>query len=321
MQRAIYYLFIVMVITLTAAAIPSATAQAQAGTASELISSVNNLRQTQGLPPYTVDSFLMSFAQSHSDYMASLGYWTHTRADGTTAFDHGIKENVAMGQNMSVQYCVYTVWSDWVHWQTMVGYEGGSVGAGVTVADGTVYYTLNVLPSNSTYVDPAEEAAQAQPAQSAQDTPVPIAPVTTSTPDDDGIILHVVKYGETLWSISEAYGVPIDQILKNTGLSPATEEVFEGQTLLIQTATDPSPAPTASPTPDPGTPTPTPIRPTMTPFPTRTTAPTWTPTTPPPAIYRALGDGKNVGLGLILASGLGIILVVYLGFLKKPKNT
>jgi hypothetical protein len=319
MQRATHNLIIGVFILLALAALTPGPVQAQAGTASELISGVNQLRQTQGLAPYSVDSFLMTFAQSHSDYMASLGYWTHTRADGTTAFDHGIKENVAMGMNMSVQYCIYTVWSDWVHWQTMVGYESGSVGAGVAVANGTVYYTLNVLPDNSTYVDPQEEEAQAQPVLAAQDTPVPISPVTTSTPDEDGIILHVVQYGETLWSISEAYGVPIDQILINTGLSPATEEVFEGQTLVIQTATDPTSTPSASPTPDPGTPTPTQPRPTMTPFPTRTPAPTWTPTTPPPAIYRALGNGRNIGLGLILVSGLGLILVVYLGFLKKSK--
>ncbi len=145
-------------------------------------------------------------------------------------------------------------------------------------------------------------------------TPIPIEPVTTSTPNDDGIIIHVVKYGETLWSIAEAYGVPIDQILRNSGLSLATEEVYEGQTLVIQTATEPSPTPTATASPDPGTP---PPRPPMTPVPTRTPAPTWTPTTPPPAVYRVLGNGKNMGLGLILVSGLGLILVVYLGFLKK----
>ncbi|MFA7408305.1 MAG: hypothetical protein WCY93_10875, partial [Anaerolineaceae bacterium] len=63
--------------------------------------------------------------------------------------------------------------------------------------------------------------------------------------------------------------------------------------------------------------TPSQPRPTMTPFPTRTPLPTPTPTTPPSALHRALSNGKNLGLGLILASGLGIIVVVYLGFLKK----
>jgi LysM repeat protein len=325
MRRVTILQILALILLLAASLLLPAPAQAQAGTPAELINGVNALRQSQGLSPYTVDSFLMQFAQSHSDYMASLGYWTHTRADGTTAFDQGIKENVAMGLNMSVTYCIYTVWADWVHWETMVGFPEGQVGAGVTMNGDTVYYTLNVRPAAAEVVEENPETGQEEGSaaggvpKAAQDTPVPISPVTTSTPNEDGIIVHIVQYGETLWSISQAYGVPIDQILRNSGLSPATEEVFEGQRLLIQTATEPSPTPSPSATPDPGTPTPTQPRPTFTPFPTRTPAPTGTPTAPLPAVYRVLGNGKNVGIGLILVSGLGLILVVYLGFLKKPE--
>ena len=290
---------------------------AQAGSAMELINAVNNLRQNQGLAPYSVDNFLMGFAQSHSDYMASLGTWTHTRADGTTAFNYGIKENVAMGTNMSVQYCVYTVWSDWVHWQTMTAYSGGKVGAGVTIVNGIVYYTLNVLPEGSVYVENTNtEDTNLPVSQISQNTPVPYSPIITSTPDQDGVIIHVIKYGETLWTISQAYGVPIDEILRNNGLHPTTTQVREGQELLIRAATELPPPQWETPTPDPSTPTATQPRPTRTPFPTRTPAPTQTPTKPPSLLHRALGDGKNVGLGLILVSGLGVILVIYKGFLK-----
>ena len=154
-------------------------------------------------------------------------------------------------------------------------------------------------------------------AQEEQDTPVPLSPVVTSTPGQDGIIIHTVKYGETLYTISEAYGVPIDQILRNTGLNLSTTEIHAGQELLIQTAIEPSATPTNTPTQDPGTPTPTQPRPTMTPFPSRTPEPTYTPTTPPSMIHRTLGDAKHFGIALILVSGLGLILVIYLGFIKK----
>ncbi|MEA3327723.1 MAG: LysM domain-containing protein [Chloroflexota bacterium] len=154
-------------------------------------------------------------------------------------------------------------------------------------------------------------------AQEEQDTAVPLAGVVTSTPGQDGIIFHIVKYGETLYTISEAYGVPIDQILRNTGLPLSTTEIRAGQELLIQTAREPSATPTNTPTQDPGTPTPTQPRPTMTPFPTRTPAPTNTPTTPPSMIHRTLGDAKQFGIALILVSGFGMILVIYLGFIKK----
>ena len=291
---------------------------AQAGSASELINTVNSLRQSQGLAPYTVDSFLMSFAQSQSDYMASLGTWTHTRPDGSTSFDYGIKENVAMGTGMSVSYCVYTTWSDAVHWNTMVGYSTGSVGAGVTVRDGNVYYTLNVLPGDSTYTEPGEEDSSDEDSSiNAQQEPVRwIQQVVTTTPDEFGIITHTVQYGETLWTIAEAYGVPIDQILRNSGLALSTTEVFEGQELIIQTAT--TATPTASPTPTeiPPTPTPTQPRPTMTPFPTRTPAPTRTPTQPPSIVHQTFSDGNTVGISLIVICGIGLVSVIYFGFLK-----
>jgi LysM repeat protein len=314
MRQALKRLFFITLLVSVMLVFNTRTVNAQAGTASDLINGVNALRESQGLAPYSISSYLMSFAQTHSDYMASLGTWTHTRADGTTAFDYGIKENVAMGTNMSISYCIYTVWSDWTHWQTMVGYSGGTVGAGVAIADNIVYYTLNVLPeggSNSEGPDTGNNNVVAQ------ETIIPISPVATVTPDEDGIIIHTVQYGETLWSISQAYGVSILDILSNSGLSQETTEVYEGQTLLIQKATEPSPTPSPTATEDPGTATPTQPRATLTPYPTRTPAPTQTPTSPPSIFQRTLSNGKNVGLGLILVSGLGLILVIYLGFLKK----
>ena len=43
----------------------------------ELIDAVNSLRAKNGLPAYSVNSILMSVAQSHSDYQASIGSVTH----------------------------------------------------------------------------------------------------------------------------------------------------------------------------------------------------------------------------------------------------
>ena len=296
---------------------------AQAGSAADLINAVNSLRQSLGLAPYAVDSYLMGFAQSHSDYMKSLGTWTHTRADGSRSFDYGIKENVAMGTNMSVAYCVNTVWSDWVHWETMTGYAEGKVGAGVAISDQTVYYTLNVLPEGSSVAEPVSNPSEAQSVAAigmplAQNTPIPIAPVALSTPNEDGIIIHIVQYGETLWSIAIAYDVKIDQILRNSNLNPTTTTVYEKQKLVIQAATESTATSTFTPTVDPGTPTPTQPQPTRTPFPTRTPAPTQTPTQPPSLIQRTFGNGKILGIGLILISGLGLFFVIYLGFIKKP---
>ena len=300
---------------------------AQAGNPSDLISTVNALRQSQGLAPYTIDSFLMSYAQSHSDYMASIGTWTHTRADGSTAFSVGTKENVAMGTNMSVQHCVYTVWSDWTHWQTMVGYPTGSVGAGVTVDGDLVYYTLNVRPGSievSNAPNQNENASEPQVEASsfnAQATAIHILPIVTSTPDDEGMIVHKVQYGDTLFTISEAYDIPINEILANSGLSATTTQIFEGQILVIKPASVQPPTPTSTRTRRSNTPTPTATKVTQThtPFPTRTPGPTNTPTEPLTVLHRTFGDGKLVGLSLVALSSLGLIQLIYFGFIKKEK--
>jgi LysM repeat protein len=300
---------------------------AQAGSASDLISTVNSLRQSQGLVPYTVDSSLMAYAQSHSDYMASIGTWTHTRADGSTAFSLGIKENVAMGTNMSVQHCVYTVWSDWTHWNTMVGYPTGSVGAGVAVDGDMIYYTLNVHPgsieiSNAPDQDVNDSESQVELSSlTAQETTIPILPIVTSTPDDEGMILHRVQYGDTLFTISEAYDIPIDEILANSGLSATTTQIFEGDILVIKPGTLQPPTPTSTRTERPDTPTPTvtKVTQTHTPFPTRTPGPTRTPTQPLTVLHHTFADGKLVGISLVVASTLGLILLIYLGFIKKEK--
>jgi LysM repeat protein len=292
--------------------------QAQSGSATELINAVNQLRQSLGLAPYSVDSYLMGFAQSHSDYMASIGRWTHTRADGTTSFDYGIKENVAMGSTLSVPYVVNTIWSDWVHWQTMVGYTTGKVGAGVAIADGIAYYTLNVLPDSAQVSQPVPTSnTQGTTAQTTFNQAFTLPQIITSTPGTDGSIIHTVSSGETLWTISEAYEVPIDQILTHSGLSQGTTQLLVGQQLTIKPGLEPTITPTITDTPEPGTPTPTQPRPTMTPFPTRTPMPTATPTTEPSMLHRTLSDGRNIGLGLILASGCGLIALIYLGFIKK----
>jgi LysM repeat protein len=151
----------------------------------------------------------------------------------------------------------------------------------------------------------------------AQETEALILPVATVTPNADGIIIHVVQYGETLWAISQAYGVPSATILANSNLSQETTGVYEGQTLIIQKATVPTATSTPTPTEDPGTPTPTQPRATMTPYPTRTPAPTQTPTRAPSIVLRALGDSKGLGIGLIAISVVGLGLLVYFGFLKK----
>jgi LysM repeat protein len=303
-----------LIITIFFIACAYKSVSAQAGSAYDLIAEVNSLRSSRGLSPYNIDNGLMSFAQSHSNYMATLGYWTHTRSDGSTAWDHGIQENVAMGTNMSTSYCVYTVWSDYVHWKTMVNYASGNVGAGVAFSGDTVFYTLNVRPGEEV----VEDNTVAAPVYQATETSEYISPIITSTPDNLGYVTHKVNYGETLWMIAIAYGTTMNEILINSGLGTGSTDVFAGQVLTIRT---PGPATATLPpteTPLQPTPTNTPPRATRTPLPTRTPAPTSTPTPRPPLVYTIFGDTQKLGIGLIAVCGLALVLVLYFGFFRKP---
>ncbi|MCJ7695801.1 MAG: LysM peptidoglycan-binding domain-containing protein, partial [Anaerolineaceae bacterium] len=106
------------------------------------------------------------------------------------------------------------------------------------------------------------------------DDTAPLSQIITSTPDKDGIVVHVVKAGETLWAIAIAYGTTGAEILINSGFNPNATGVFVGQVLTIRTAASVTATLTPTETPIPPTPTNTPIRPTRTPLPSLTPGPT-----------------------------------------------
>ena len=133
--------------------------QAQAGSAADLISQVNAYRAANGLEPYATDGGLMALAQSHSEYQASIRTCTHQRENGSGPDAYGISaENIACGNNLTVQGAIDGQWTDQLHTATMLGPASGLVGAGVAVADGMVYYTLAVklISGDFNYNPPAK---------------------------------------------------------------------------------------------------------------------------------------------------------------------
>ena len=143
--------------------------------------------------------------------------------------------------------------------------------------------------------------------------------ILTSTPQPDGAISHIVQPDESLWVISQAYGIPGSEIMVLNGNSPEANEVYIGDVLLIRKAYTPTPTSNVTPTPIPTTPQPTVFIPSRTPIPTKTPLPTATPTLPPSTAQILFGDSHKVGLTLVAVSGIGLLLVVYFGFLKKPR--
>jgi uncharacterized protein YkwD len=121
-----------------------------------MIATVNALRASYGLAPLQTDRILMSIAQAHSDYQASIGTVTHVGPGGSrprdraaaAGFGNGatifVSENIAGGTNMSVDTAVYTHWQDSLHLNTMIGENYVYIGAGVGFAGDVAYYTIDV---------------------------------------------------------------------------------------------------------------------------------------------------------------------------------
>jgi LysM repeat protein len=299
---------------------PAARAQSESGY--DIITQVNALRAAQGLEAYTVDSGWMAYAQQHSQYQADTQNSTHQHSDGSYAWGIGLNENIAVGSAgfMSPYIAVYQIWQDWVHLEPMIGYTSGQAGAGVALgADGNVYYTLNVRAG----------APVAQSTSVPQQTPLrsqvtaPFVPLITNTPNPEGVIIHIVGPGESLWGIAVSYGVTMDAIRGLNGMAASDTTIYEGQRLVIRTGVQAlSPTPTGAqpttPTPPPS-PTPTPTR-----TPTRAPAPSSTPTAVPRAPLTAFWQDNPGGalltsaVGMFLGAGLTLLILRLTG--KRSRN-
>lgn len=337
-KRTINYRFYLMLILAALAVIAAAflrplPAHAQTGSAAGLIAAVNAYRAENGLAPYTVDGGLEGKAQSQSDYQASIHTCTHQRADGSSAADQGISaENVACGTNLSVSGAIYYQWTDSVHIATILGPDSGLVGAGMAMSGSDVYYTLDVvlLSGGFNYRPPKQAGEQAtplpgQPSATPNSQPPLADAIITSTPHDDGLIRHVIKFGETLVQIADAYGITMTQLYSlNPGLNAKNAVYYAGQVLTIRLASTPTPDP--SPTETPVPPTRTPRPPTQTPRPIRTATPvlsptpTWTITPTPlfglPPARELAHNPRAIGYGLIIFCSLGLLVVGFTGFRK-----
>jgi LysM repeat protein len=218
------FTFLVIVLLLGLDALPAA---AQASSAYDVVAAVNDFRTSNGLPALQVDPILMSVAQAHSDYQASIGTVTHTGAGGTRPVDRAIaagfgggatvfiSENIAGGLNMSISKAIWQYWQDDVHLHTMLNPAAIYIGAGVGKAGDTVYYT----------VDTGYYAGASAPTQPGGGTSVPAStvvaydPFVVSTPREDGAIIHIVGFGQTLIGIADKYGVELNDLLQLNNLT------------------------------------------------------------------------------------------------------
>jgi hypothetical protein len=328
MRRKFFRLWVLLVLILLVLLGNTDHSTAQAGDPYSMIDAVNSLRAANGLPAYQSNGILMSIAQAHSDYQASIGQVTHTGAGGTRPRDRAvaagyggggtffISENIAGGNDLSVDGAVSMWLGDDPHIQTMLGASYRDIGAGVSEANGFVYYTIDVAyVAGSGNYSPAATYTPGGP------TAIPIYLVQTSTPNPDGSIIHTVQSGQTLIGIAQAYGVLVAEIKDLNNLT--NDDIYVGDKLVIRLASTPGPSSTstASSTPTRAV---TPTR-----RPTRTATPSASPVVTPTESKITSGttgggaQGKSDLVGnilviaiIVLAAG-GVILMVVGSLLKR----
>ena len=274
---------------------------------SELIGAVNALRASHGLAAYQTNSILMGIAQAHAEYLLSIGTMTHIGADGSRPFQRALaagylvagdlasggyfSENITGGVAQTAEEAVQQWMDDDAHMNTMLSGTLQDVGAGVGLSGNTFYYVLDAGRATG-----GTPVAYTPPAPPILNTPT----IVPNTPNPDGSIIHNALRGDTLGSLSVAYGVPLADILKLNNLT-IKSTIFVGQKIIIRTAFTPTPTqPTSTPT----------IPPTGTPFPTSTPTATATriPSTPTPSpglpVSAAGGAVGAIVVSALLLAGL-----------------
>jgi LysM repeat protein len=205
-----------------AAQVQAKPLQADPVTAFDLILAMNTLRTSNGLPALVEDPIIMAVAQSTAEIMAANQMsWHIGNVSGRVAsagYGGGAKvwatENFAVG-NMGIDE-IMVVWSDASHMIPAVNAAYCNVGAGVAKSpNGMKYYVLQAAyisgKSCGEYTSPGGSTAIPGGGRTGGVSQI-IVPVKIATPDADGKIYHVVKAGQSFWSIAVAYKITIKDL-------------------------------------------------------------------------------------------------------------
>lgn len=210
----------------------------------QIIALINAYRSEFGLPGYAQNAILMQTAQGQADYQASIETVTHEGPTGNRPRDRAYAAGYGSGEIVFISEIIYggssagpeTAVSWWktsqIHNDTMLASTYQEIGAGVASANGRNYYTavmgyeaggVYVAPDVNSYSDDSGEEIVAAPI---------IIPVIEATPQNDGSITHIIRTGQTLWTLAAVYEVSLASILDLNSL-PENAVVHPGDEILI----------------------------------------------------------------------------------------
>jgi len=304
-------------------------------TPAEIIEAVNALRISYGLAPLTAHPVLMQIAQTEVNGIAS-GYGGHWRPAGMSlgqwmmSLGYPLTGDLSQDGYRSENWVTAGTAEDainaWLmddpHTNTMLSTERSDIGAGVATDGEQIFVVIetawqtksgkmqfNAYPTLTALASAPQNAASNAINDGSSQYMMPIA-LNTAMPNGD--VIHVVQYGQTLWSIAVNYHTTIKQIQQLNNLQ--SNIINEGQKLLvIKGATQPAPDFVTSQTPQPA----------MITFPTNlpTATITVTPTATTEPIFNNSGQSQRENMfviGSIAAAALLLGGVFAVMTKKKP---
>jgi LysM repeat protein len=132
-----------------------------------------------------------------------------------------------------------------IHNDTMLASTYVEIGCGVATDGNNRYYyvCLTGYIAGGAYTPSSGSSSSSSSAQPA--APVMI-PVTKADPQPDGSIVHIIRTGQTLWTLAAVYEVPLAQILQLNNFSE-WQIIQPGDEVIVAPAGS---APTVQPTED-----------------------------------------------------------------------
>jgi len=231
-----------------------APAAAQSGevTAFDLIIAMNTLRVSNGLTALVEDSIIDAVAQSTAEIMAAnqMSWHIGDVAGRLKAAGYGGPytvwgtENFAVSGSFSIDE-IMLVWSDASHMIPALNPAYCNIGAGVAKSsNGMTYYVLQAAYSSGKacgeYISPVGTAMAGSTTGGNTGGNIGgvtgvsqiIVPVEVAAPDAEGKVYHVVKAGQSFWSIAVAYKMTIKDLQAWNNLTSSTV-LRVGQKLFI----------------------------------------------------------------------------------------
>jgi hypothetical protein len=285
----------------------------------DLLSRINGLRASLGLPAYRTNGALAGAASQHARWMVDTSQVSHIQSDGSSPRDRArangytsawVSENIYMGTSASID----SAWNFWVnspiHYAGLTSPNYDEIGIGTASGAGGNAFVL-VFGNSSGAVRAVNPAPSGNNSSGGGARPQPSFVVGL---DANGNIMHEVQPNDTLGEIMLIYGYSWDMIpyvLTLNGMTQAdVRRLKVGSVLLIPpkgSTFTPSPIPSEAPThtPPPPTSTQPTALPTLDPLPppvvfnpatpTPTLTPTLTPSpTPEPLVIRTLPPSTAV---------------------------